>query len=152
MLEILVSLGIFSLLIVSVASLTLSNFSFYSSGGLIDGAESLADEAVQAVKSIGARDWDELRFSRSGVADISGRWELAGEGTVDRYGGFERAIDFQPVYRDSAGNLAASTTSGAELDAFSKLVSINVSWSSDHGTPQAVDRSFLISNRQTLLP
>jgi prepilin-type N-terminal cleavage/methylation domain-containing protein len=150
LLEILVALGIFSLLVTLAVSSALGSFSFFSANGQADQAQAMAEEAIQAVKSIGNRDWNELGFNRSAVDDASGVWKLSGEGTTDQSVGFVRTIDFQTVYRDGGGVLVSPDTLGARPDVAAKLVKVNVSWRSDRGLPQTLEREFLVSDRRTV--
>lgn len=146
LLEILVSLGIFSLLIVSVASLALGSFSFFSYSEAQDTAESLAHEAIEAVKSIGNETWNELVYSRSAIDFSSGQWTLVGEGTVEQFGAFNRTIDFQDVYRNDDDIVVASTTAGVHKDVSSKIVIVNITWKSERDIPQSLVKTFLFTD------
>jgi prepilin-type N-terminal cleavage/methylation domain-containing protein len=146
LLEVIIALGIFSLLFVSIISLTLGSFSFLSYGRAYMEANELAHEAVEALESISQDSWNEIVYARSAVSFVSGSWSLAGEGTVEQIDEYLRTIDFYPVYRDSNGIEVASTTIGAILDVLSKWVVIDVSWQSEKGIANSIHKTLLLSS------
>lgn len=145
LLEAVISLGVFSFLVLSVTSLALGSYSFFSYGKSLNQAEALAHEAVEAVRALGGKTWNELTFTESAVDFASGQWLFLGEGTTEQAGSFARSIRFNPVFRDDSGELVSSSTPGAHEDVLSKLVSVIISWSSDRDSPQALIKTFLVT-------
>lgn len=145
-LEIVIALAIFVGLAISLVVLTLAGFSLLERSRDIVRAGALAQEGLEAVRSIRDRDWSELAYERSGVAVANNQWVFKGEGTTDTIGNFIRTIDFFPVYRDGNGDIAAAGDPGASLDASSTMITVGVSWEIRPGTDETVERTTYLTN------
>ncbi len=139
--EVVVALAIFVFMAAALGSLLLGGFSSLERSTQLIEARALAQEGIEAVRAIRNRDWNELAYSRSGVEVSGGRWVFSGEGTIDSVGQFERTIDFTPVYRDAAGNIAAAGDPGAARDASSTKMTVEVSWEAGPGIDSAVGQT-----------
>lgn len=144
LLEVVLSLGIFAILVTAVTGLALSSFAFFSYSQSYDRADELANEAVAAVRSISASTFDKLIDGRVAISTSTGQWAFAGE--TEQIGLFTRFINILPAYRDSAGQLVASTSVGAVSDPFAKWAEIKIVWLSDRGAEQALDKAILLTD------
>lgn len=146
LMEIVIAMAIFALIAASLTSLILGSLSLSGEGGLITEADMLAQEGIEAVKAIKNRAWNELVYEESALAQANGEWVFAGEGTSEQIGRFSRVIRFYPVYRDSAGALAASDSADARLDIESRDVEVAVSWLTGRNTESTVAKRVFLSN------
>ncbi len=131
--EIILAVAIFSLLALSLVSLSLGGLSASLRAEELSQAQFLAQESLEALKSIKERAWNELVYTTSEVGTSSNQWVLMGEGTSGQFGKFTRVINFYPVWRDSSNQITSSTTVGAYLDVASKKAEVIVSWQTEQG-------------------
>lgn len=146
LLEIIISLGIFFVIISAVVSLALGTFSFLNYGKAYERAEELVKEAQDAVKSISNDAWNTLNYTQTALAKADGKWSLVGEGTSEQIGDYSRVISFFSVYRDDGGEIVSATSTGAYLDPASKRVRVVVNWNSEKGFPSSVVREFFLTS------
>jgi len=128
MMEIVIALALFVVLIAGAGSFLIGSFSFAMRSNDFVSAQFLAQEAVEAIKSIRDRDWNELVYSQSAIASTSGKWILSGQGTSEQIGKFNRIISFENVYRDLSYNIVSSSSPEANLDTSSTLLHVKVLW------------------------
>lgn len=138
------ALGIMSLLVFSIFSLSMGSLSFYGYAQTRQEAGELLQEAVIALGSISQEDWSSLVFERSAITRASGRWSLLGEGTVEQIGNFTRTIDFQDIYRDVDGNVVEITANGAVLDVATKRAIIEITWKSEKGVASILSKTIYL--------
>lgn len=145
--EIVVALAIFAVLAAALGTMILGGFSSLKRSSDLIWARALAQEGIEAVRAIRNRNWNELAYSRSAVEVAGNRWVFSGEGTTEEIETFTRVIDFEPVYRDAAGNIAEAGNPGAFLDASSTKVTVDVSWETRTGLDNSIGRTvYLISD------
>ena len=132
--EIVIALFIFTVAVVSLASLGLTGLAGLERGRESIQARGLATEGYEAIRAIKSRAWNEIIYGRSEVELTAAGWRLEGEGATGQIGDFSRTIDFSPVYRGANGAIVDQTDAGAYLDVLSKSVSVAVGW--DPGTGQ----------------
>ena len=147
--EIMIALAIFSLIAASTVSLALGSFSALTRAEELTKAELLADEGLEAVRTIADNGWNRLVFATTSLATTTdNRWTLNGEGESEPLGNkYTRTIYFYPVYRSTAtGLIASSTDADAYLDIFSKLVRVVVSWDIYANEPSRVERNTYLTD------
>ncbi len=144
--EIVLAIAIFSILALSLVSLSLGGLFASFRGEELSRAQFLAQEGLEAVRSIKSRAWNELIYNSSEVSTSSGKWVLVGEGTSGKFGKFERTINFYPVWRDVNNQITSPTTTGAYLDVSSKRVESIVSWQTEQGTQAQVKYISYLTN------
>jgi hypothetical protein len=147
-LEIVIALGVFLVFASAMISVIIGGFSLNERDGQYLVADNLAQEGVEAVRSIRNRSWLELNYNRSAVEINTGQWRLSGEDTTEQIGNFTRIIDFSPVYRDVGGNIVEPTDPGATLDANSKLVLVTIGWQTREGIAATIERNMYLTNWQ----
>jgi type II secretory pathway pseudopilin PulG len=145
--EIILSLAIMAIFISGLPGLLIGSYQSLTRGSQTLRAQMIAQEGIEAVRSIRDRAWAELRFSRSAIAIDNNRWVLTGEGTTEQLGDFTRLIDFFPVFRDSGNNIVPAVDSEATMDADSKEVKVTVSWEIFPGQDREVVFDTLLINR-----
>ncbi|MFH1207738.1 MAG: prepilin-type N-terminal cleavage/methylation domain-containing protein [Patescibacteria group bacterium] len=133
LLELLVAMGIFVLVIASTMFLTLDAHLANQEGGQRTRAAALAQEGMEASKSLASRGWKYLTVGTHGLSAVTNVWQY--NGAVDSLGIFSRAVTVASVNRDVSGNI---TTSGGALDLDTKLVTSQVTWSPRPNRPSSV--------------
>ncbi len=146
MVEIVVALAIFVLIIASLTSLILGSFSSLERGKQFTKAQTLAQEGIEAVRTIRDRAWNELIYNRSAVAVAGNQWVFVGEGTTEQIGSYTRFIDFLPIYRDGNGNIVSSTTPDSYLDVLSKEIIVRISWEIRDGVDNTIEQTTYLTN------
>ncbi|MDA2922331.1 hypothetical protein MYX07_03635 [Patescibacteria group bacterium AH-259-L07] len=142
--EVIVAVAIFSLLGVVMASFVVGGFHGMVQGGEQTEAESLAQEGIEAVRSIRDRAWNEFIYDRSGVVISGNQWNFSGEGTTDTIGQFRRTIDFSDVCRDVSDEIA--TCPALYADVQSKDVTVDVTWEVREGISNTVSQASYLTN------
>lgn len=139
--EVLVGVSIVAIVSVFVG-VTVYQFSVVRNNILDDTSKLyLAEEAYETIRFLRDADWSNisgltndtsyyLQVSTTTVA-IGGSPELIS-------GKFNRSFLVQPVYRNGSGNIVASTTSGASIDADAKHLFIYVGDNKSTTTMQAI--------------
>lgn len=134
-LEVVIAMAVFALFAAAFVSLALGSFSAATTSADYLTAAALADEGLEAVRSIRDGAWNELTyngFSQSAVSSSTGEWRLTGEGTSETIGFFTRVITFPPV--------------GGAVDLYSKNVKSKVDWTTNRGGAVSVARETRLSN------
>ncbi|MEK7584191.1 MAG: type II secretion system protein [Patescibacteria group bacterium] len=137
LIELIVTIGIFSILLAGITFLVAGPF---SGGSDRRSTERFAREAVEALEVIKERDWDQLADRSDGTAskvtrDANGDW-VVGAGTEIR-GSLTRSIAISTVQRNSSDVIVSS---GGEVDPSTLKVAITVSAS---GLPDYVVEQYL---------
>ncbi len=86
-------------------------------------ATGYASEAIEAVRSIQAKNFDDLIVTdATGLARNGNDWEFSGE--EDTFGKYTRVIGVAETNRDGDGNIAES----GDADPDTRLVTVTVTW------------------------
>lgn len=133
LLELLVAMGVFVLIVSSTMFLTLDAQLGNQEGGQRSRAVGLAQEGVEAVKSLASRGWKYVENGTHGLSAATGVWEFGG--TSDDVGIFSRTVSVADVFRDALGNIV---TTGGTLDPDTKLVTTRVDWENRPNRPEEV--------------
>lgn len=144
MLEVIVAMAVFSLIATSLASLALGGFSALEQGGEETVAVALAQEGMEAVRSIRDGAWNENTYTQSGVAISGGQWVFSGEGTTDTVGQYVRTLSFADVCRD--GSDAVVACPGSYVDTHARQATVTVDWSPRAGITNTVQRIAYLTN------
>ena len=142
--ESVIALAIFSLISAALASLLLGGSSGSLEGAEYTHADALAQEGIEAVRSIRDRAWNELNYSATGLVSAGGTWTFEGEGTSDSETPYTRQITLEPVCRSIAGDVAACPGIATDFDTL--YVTSSVSWKSSGGADLVRLRSSYITN------
>lgn len=86
-------------------------------------AVNLAQEAMEATRSIRDSNWTKITNGNHGLTNISGYWDFAG--TENIINGFTRTILIEDVQRDINDDIVES---GGILDLDTKKITATVSW------------------------
>jgi len=146
--EIVVAMGIFAIISASLASLVLGGFDLLTRAGKSIEAAALADEGIEAVRSIRAIAWNELQYRQSAVATNSARWLFSGEGSSREINEFTRTITLADVCRDSADNIAACPADHIDLQ--TRQLNCIVSWETKPGIIANVKEITYLTNWDSL--
>jgi hypothetical protein len=126
--ELVITLGIFSLLASALIGLGLSGMTLLARVSDIAEADSLGRENLEALNIVRDRAWNELAFNHSAIRSINGRVEMAGEGTNEQIGIYTRYLEIFPVYRNEAGQVVEADTPGSYSDIDSRKAISTVKW------------------------
>lgn len=143
-LEIIIAMAIFSLIAASIASMILGSFSGLEQGGEYTQAEALAQEGIEAIRSIREGAWNENIYNQSAVSISSNKWIFDGEGTDETIGQFTRTITFDNVCRDINDDI--TTCPGSYTDVHSKKVTVTVEWAIREGISNSVEKVTYLTN------
>lgn len=147
LLEAIIAMAIFVLVAVSIATLVLGSFTALQNAGAQTQATAIAQEGIEAVRSIKDGAWNELKYNQSKIAINSNQWILSGEGTTEQIGNYLRTISFSDVCRDAGNNIVDCP--GVYTDIYSKKVSVSVSWPIRGGTNVSVQQIAYLTNWQS---
>jgi len=137
-------MAIFALIGSAMVALSIGGFTALEQGGEHTQAEALAQEAIEAVRSIRSGAFNEIIYNQSAISTSTGEWIFDGEGTDETIGQFTRTITFEDVCRDGTDNI--TTCPGNYIDLHSKKVSVSVSWTIRESITNTVEKVAIISN------
>jgi len=143
-LEVIIAMAIFGLIASAMASMAVGGFVSLEQGGEHTEAEALAQEAIDGVRGIRDRAWNESVYATSSISVSGGQWIFDGEGTIEVIGQFTRTITYEDVCRDGGGAVVACP--GAYTDAETRLVYVSVSWETRPGVTNEVERYTFVTN------
>lgn len=143
-LEVIVAVAIFGLVASSLASLAVGSNASMEQGGEHTQAENLAQEAIEAVKSIRDRAWNELVYNSSGITTSSNRWLFKGEATNNQIGQFYRNTSFTAVCRDGLDNIIDCP--GNYIDVNSKKMTVSIDWLIRPGVTNTIWQTSYLTN------
>ncbi len=142
--EALLAAGAFSLVVTVLAgALVLGQQSSVGSGKRSRAVE-LAEEGVEAVRSIRDQALNELQYSQSGVGISSNTWAFLGEGTTETIDEFTRTTTFADVCRN--GSKAIVACPGSYTDPRTKQVTVTVTWSGGPAATGSVSRTTYLTD------
>jgi len=144
LLEVIVAVAVFALVGATMVSMVVGGFTAMTQGGDQTEAEALAQEGIEAVKSIRDRAWNEAKYNQSGVSTLTGEWTYLGEGTTETIGQYTRTIAFSDVCRDALDDI--TTCPGTYTDVNIKKVTVTVSWETSVGATNSVQKIAYVSN------
>ena len=144
LLEIIVALAIFALVGSLMAPFIVKSFVGLERGGEQTQAEALAQEGIEAVRSIRDNAWNEIFYNQSATVVGSGKWTLNGEGTTEEIGQFTRVITFDNVCRDTLHEIVSCP--GNYTDVHSKKITVTVDWEPMIGVTNFVQQTTYLTN------
>lgn len=148
LLEVIVAAAIFSLIGVAMITLVVGGFNALQRGGDQTEAEALAQEGIEAFRSIRDGAWNELIYSQSAVEVFGNEWIFTGEGTDEIIGQYTRTITVGDVCRDGSNDIMVCP--GTYTDLHSKKITCIVSWSPMNGVTNSVERVSYLTNWDSL--
>ena len=92
--ELIIAMAIFALIVLGLTGMVVGGYTALDRSGEQTEASALAQEGIEAVRSIKNRAWNNLSYSTSGVQIVGGQWTFTGEGTVDTIGKYTRTISW----------------------------------------------------------
>lgn len=144
LLEVILALAIFSLIASAMVTMVTGNFVALNQGGEQTEAESLAQEAIEAIRSIRDGAWNELIYTTSSASISAGQWVFDGEGTTETIGKYARTISFDDVCRDSNDDIASCPS--IYTDVQTKKITATVSWDTGTGKQNSVQQITYLTN------
>ncbi len=145
--EVIIALAIFSLIASALIVMIAGSLSVVGQGGKYLQAEALAQEGLEAVRSIKDRAWNKGVYVQSAVTASSTGWVFSGEGTTEQIGDFTRIIDFETVCRNISGDI--DDCPSAYTDVHTKKVTVTVSWENEFGVTDYVKKVTYLTNWDT---
>jgi type II secretory pathway pseudopilin PulG len=144
LIEIIVALAIFSLVTASLISLSAGSLNPWINIGPSNRAEALAQEGLEAARSIKNRAWNEINFKFSGLSLTGDIWSLTGEGTRENINGYTRFLNFVDVCRDAQDQIAACPAT--RRDPHIKQVMVRVFWTVGSSVAKEITRTSYLTN------
>ncbi len=146
-LEIIIAVAIFGLVAGTLISYVMGGDQALNQGGEQTKAAALAQEGMEAARSIRDYAWNNLVYNQSGVSTSSNGWVFDGEGTSDSTNEFTRTITFANICRSNTVGLHQIVACpGDYTDVESKLVTVTVSWPVRPGVNDSVQRISYLTN------
>ncbi len=142
--EVLLLIGIFSLLSVGVVSTLLTSSQAAKQGMEYVVAAGYMEEGIQAVRSIRDRDFTEVVNGTHGLTTTSGYYEFSGTAESLDGGVYTRTITIEDVYR--ASGLSSDIAVSGTVDDNAKKVTVNLVWDVFEGRTQNIDSVFYVMN------
>lgn len=146
LIEVVISVALFAIIAGGGISGMIAPLSSNRGSGEINKATQLAQEGLEAVRSIRDRDFANITSGTKGVGISSSLWAFSG--TSDVTDKFTRIINIKNASRDSGGTLVASGGT-TDLDTF--LVETDVNWNYSAGDTRNVSMSTLLSNWRKII-
>ena len=141
LIEVIVAVGLFAIIAGGGVAGLIAPLASNRSSGEINKANLLAQEGLEAVRSIRDRNFSNLVSGTVGVGISSSLWSFVG--TSDVTDKFTRIINIKNASRDSGGTLVAS---GGSTDPDTFLVETDVNWNYSLGDTRNVSISTLLTN------
>jgi len=142
-LEVIVALGIFSLIAAAMVSMTTGSFLSLQQGGQQTTAEALAQEGIEAMRSIRDGAFNEIYVSPATVSISGNQWVVV-SGASETIGDYTRTLTVAAMCRDGNDDLA--TCPATYTDAHTWQVTSSVSWVTIPGKTDTVQRVAYITN------
>ncbi len=142
LIEVLVAIGVFAIFGFAVAGLALDSYVTTRRGEEETKAAAVAEEGINAARSIIKAAFNDLPVGGPyGLDKSGGYWQLSGSSdSVDQ---FTRTVTVEEVYRNSGGNIVSS---GGTLDLHTKKIISEAEWDFAPGRTQNVILSAYFSN------
>lgn len=121
LIEVLVSLGIFALVVTAIFTLFYGGQSLSVDSANAQNAAEYASEALEAIRTMRDRDWASLTDGQHGLVLIGGQWEFTTTTNSDSRDIFTRVVSIKAI------------------DVNTKQASTSVSWQTDPLRPQKVE-------------
>ena len=147
LLEVILTMAIFGLLAAALGTMVVGGFRGVERGGEETEAEAFAQEAIEAVRAIRDRAWNENRYAESAVAASGGQWIFTGD-LNETIGQYTRVITFANVCRNQTTNDIVSDCGvlNTYTDPHTKLVTVEVTWQTETGVSNSVKKIAYITN------
>jgi type II secretory pathway pseudopilin PulG len=142
--EVILSIAIFGMIVTVIVGALIYGQQSTVISGMRARAVFLADEGIEAVKSIKDNAWNEVIFSKSAVNTTGNQWNFTGEGSTENIDQYTRTITFSNVCRNSLGDITPCP--GDYTDIYTKKVTSEVSWVYRPGFTQSVQKEGYITN------
>ncbi|MFH1089111.1 MAG: prepilin-type N-terminal cleavage/methylation domain-containing protein [Candidatus Uhrbacteria bacterium] len=144
LIEVVIAMAIFAVIAGAFMSISLGSFTGLVQGGEKTEAQALAEEGMEAIRSVRDGAWNELVYSPVQVLVIAGTWEISSSASELINNKYTRIITVSDVCRD--GTDIVATCPASYIDPYLKFVVVTVSWESRPGSINTAEQSGFISN------
>ena len=141
LIEIIIAIAIFSIIIAGGLTGFIPVLNQNRQSNEIVEANRLAEEGLEAVRSIRNRDFNLLSAGNKGIGISSNLWDFSG--TSDITDKFTRQISITAANRDASGTLI---TSGGTTDPDTWLIKSLISWNYSVGNPKQFSLETILTN------
>lgn len=146
--EIILAVMIFSILAVSGVATVVHSFTVNRRGEEETQATVVAQEGIEAARSIKNKSWSALTSGLHGLSPSGNQWSFSG--TSDINGKFTRVVNVEAVNRDGSGNIVPAPTGSADSDTMK--VTSTATWDFYPGRSESVSLVSYMSNfRKTII-
>ena len=144
LIEIIIATAVFVLIGSSITTLILGSFNALTQGGEHTQAMALAQEGIEAIRSIRNKTWNELSYSTSSIAISGSQWIFDGEGTTETIGQYDRIISFDDVCRDSLHSVVDCP--GSYTDLYTTKITSSIDWLVREGVHNSINQIGYLTN------
>lgn len=139
--EVILAVMIFSILAVSGVATVIHSFSVNRRGEEETQATLVAQEGIEAARSIKNKSWVSLTTGAHGLATTGNQWAFSG--TTETLGRFTRVVNVTAVNRNVGGDIVSS---GGTVDPDTMKITSTASWAFITGRNEQVSLSTYMSN------
>lgn len=144
--EAMLAIMIFALLALSGVGTVINSFTVNRRGEEETQASIMAQEGLDAVRSIKNKGWSSVTTGAHGLATTGDQWSFNGVSDVN--GRFTRVVNISAVNRDASGNIIST---GGTVDPDTMKVTSTVSWDFFTGKNESVSLTSYVTNfRKTI--
>jgi hypothetical protein len=136
--EAIIALALFGLIAAVLVSMAAGGLSSLTQGGDYTQAAALADEGIEAARSVRDGAWNELRYPTTQAVPAGTQWTLNDTANSEVIGKFSRTLLIDSVCRD--GSHTIQNCPSLYTDPHSKKITSRVSWTVRAGITNTVER------------
>lgn len=131
------AVAVFALIAAAILTMAWGSFSVDQRRERLVQARALAQEGLEAARSIRNYRFNDLLAGDHGMSTSTGFWAF--DGSAENIGPFTRSISVGPVYRNGRhGDVVSSGSPGAISDPWSRRATSTVSWLGEFGFERSV--------------
>lgn len=142
--EVIIAMAIFAVISGAIMSVTLGSLNGLTQGGDETEARALAEQAIEAIRSVRDGAWNELIYPINIISTSTGSWTLASSSSELINNKYLRKISLSDVCRDGSNNI--TNCPGTYTDPHIKFASTTISWSPRYNATNTVEQSGFITN------
>ncbi|MCW1930559.1 MAG: LamG domain-containing protein [Candidatus Kerfeldbacteria bacterium] len=107
----------------------------------------LAEQGIEAVRSLREAAWNGMTMTQSGVTDALGVWQWVGEGTTDTLGSYTRTITLDAVCRNASDEIETCPSSYTDVTA--KYVTVTINWTGQFAAARSYSTQTVVTHWDT---
>ena len=142
--EVIIAMSIFAVMAGAIMSVTLGSLDGMMRGGEETQARALAQEGMEAIRSVRDGAWNKINYSQVKVTVSGNLWNISSSTSELIDNKYTRTITLSDVCRDESNII--STCPSTYTDPHTKLATVVVSWITKNGSINSTTQTGFISN------